>query len=364
MIQVYLMQVFANMAGLGVVYSDARQGFVDLGQLQAVLDRPPLIAQPHRARPLLARQGEVVFDHVSFAYDPARPILTATSPSSSPARACSIAIVGATGAGKTTLGYLLLRLHEPTAGTIRIDGEEIRSASLASLRTAVGVVPQDAQLFDDTLGYNIRYGRLSASDAEVREAARHAQLADFIESLPLGYEARIGERGLKLSGGERQRIAIARLALKRPRVFLFDEATSSLDTITERAVQRALADVSEGHTRLVIAHRLSTIAGADEILVINAGRIVERGRHADLLPRGGAYAALWAKQAARRRPSRGMGSGLGGTLHSAPGPPRGSELAAPSIKEPNSDKASDLLTGVQGRIDCQTAAHARRAGAQ
>jgi ATP-binding cassette subfamily B protein len=297
MIQVYLMQVFANMTGLGVVYSDARQGFVDLGQTQAVLDRRPPIADPPRARLLRARQGEVVFEHVSFAYDPARPILSDISFVVPPGR--TTAIVGATGAGKTTLGHLLLRLHEPTAGAIRIDGEDIRDASLASLRAAVGVVPQDAQLFDDTLGYNIRYGRLDASDAEVREAARHARLAGFIESLPLRYETRIGERGLKLSGGERQRIAIARLALKRPRVFLFDEATSSLDTITERAVLRALAEVSAGHTRVVIAHRLSTVAEADEIMVLNAGRIVERGRHADLLPRGGAYAALWAEQAAR-----------------------------------------------------------------
>jgi len=295
MIQVYLMQVFGNMAGLGVVYSDARQGFVDLGQLQAVLDRRSPIAD--HARPLRAPQGEVVFEHVSFAYDPERPILSDVSFVVPPGR--NIAIVGATGAGKTTIGHLLLRLHEPTAGAIRIDGEEIRGVSLASLRAAVGVVPQDAQLFDDTLGYNIRYGRVGASDVEVREAARHAQLGAFIESLPLGYETRVGERGLKLSGGERQRIAIARLALKRPRIFLFDEATSSLDTITERAVQRALAEVSAGHTRLVIAHRLSTIVDADEILVLNAGRIIERGRHADLLRRGGAYAALWAEQTAR-----------------------------------------------------------------
>lgn len=296
MIQVYLMQVFANMMGLGVVYSDARQGFVDLGQLQEVLDRPPPIADLPHVQPLCVSRGEVVFEHVSFAYDPARSILSDVSFVVPPGR--MLAIVGATGAGKTTLGQLLLRLHEPSAGAIRIDGEDICDVSLASLRAAVGVVPQDTQLFDDTLSYNIRYGRLSATDAEVRDAARQAQLTGFIESLPDGYETSIGERGLKLSGGERQRIAIARLAIKRPRIFLFDEATSSLDTITERAVQRALAEVSEARTRIVIAHRLSTIVDADEIIVLNAGRIVERGQHADLLGRGGVYAAYWAEQVA------------------------------------------------------------------
>jgi ABC-type transport system involved in Fe-S cluster assembly fused permease/ATPase subunit len=296
MIQVYLMQVFANMAGLGVVYADARQGFVDLGQLQTVLDRPPPIADAPRARPLIAPRGEVTFEHVSFAYDAARPILADVSFTVPAGR--SLAIVGATGAGKTTIGHLLLRLHEPDAGVIRIDGVNLRDVTLASLRATVGFVPQDTQLFDDTLGYNIRYGRPDASEAEVADAARHAQLADFIAALPAGYHTLIGERGLKLSGGERQRIAIARLALKRPRVFLFDEATAALDSITERAVQRALAEVAAGHTRLIIAHRLSTVVDADEILVLAGGHVVERGDHASLLVLGGRYAALWAQQAA------------------------------------------------------------------
>ena len=190
----------------------------------------------------------------------------------------------------------LLRAYDIQSGAIRIDGQDIRGVSRTSLRAAIGVVPQDTQLLDDTILYNIRYGRPDASDAEAREAARHAALDAFVASLPDGYETRIGERGLKLSGGERQRIAIARLILKRPPIFLFDEATSSLDTLTERAIQASLREISTGHTSLVIAHRLSTIVDADEILVLDHGRIVERGDHAGLATAGGAYAALWARQ--------------------------------------------------------------------
>jgi ATP-binding cassette subfamily B protein len=283
------------MTGLGVVYSDARQGFVDLGQLQALMDEPPAIVDAPGAPALRVAKAHVVFEDVGFGYHDGRPILSGVSFEIPPGR--TVAVVGASGAGKTTLGHLLFRFYEPGAGVIRIDGQDIRGVTRSSLRAAIGAVPQDTQLFDDTIAYNIRYGRLDAGDAEVREAARHAALASFIESLPDGYETRIGERGLKLSGGERQRIAIARLILKRPPIFLFDEATSSLDTLTERAIQRSLRELSKHHTSLVIAHRLSTVVDADEIVVLDRGRIVERGDHAGLLARGGAYAALWARQA-------------------------------------------------------------------
>jgi len=294
MVQVYVIQVFSNMLGLGFVYSDARQGFVDLGQLQALVETPPAIVDAVDAPALAVREGRIVFDHVTFGYDPARPVLCDVSFQIPPGR--TLAIVGATGAGKTTIGHLLQRAYEIQSGAIRIDGQDVRSVTRASLRAAIGVVAQDTQLLDDTILYNIRYARPGASDAEAREAARHAAIEAFVASLPAGYESRIGERGLKLSGGERQRIAIARLILKDPPIFLFDEATSSLDTLTERAIQASLGDLARDRTSLVIAHRLSTIVDAHEIIVLDQGRIVERGDHTALLRRGGAYAALWAHQ--------------------------------------------------------------------
>jgi ATP-binding cassette subfamily B protein len=294
MVQVYLLQVFSNMLGLGNVYSDARQGFVDLGQLQALVETPPAIVDVPGAPPLMVRQGRVVFDHVTFGYDPGRPILRDVSFEIPPGR--TVAIVGATGAGKTTIGHLLLRAYDASGGVIQVDEQDISGVTRSSLRAAIGVVPQDTQLLDDTVLYNIRYGRPDATEAEVREAARHAALDAFVDSLPEGYDTRIGERGLRLSGGERQRVAIARLVLKGPPIFLFDEATSSLDTLTERAIMASLRALSSGHTRLLIAHRLSTVVDADEILVLDRGRIVERGDHASLLAAAGPYAALWARQ--------------------------------------------------------------------
>ena len=295
LVQVYMLQVFANMTGLGLVYNNARQGFADLAELQAILDRPPEALERPGAPALRMAGGRIAFQGVSFGYDPDR--LAVADVSFEIAPGATLALVGASGAGKTTLGHLLLRFYDPTAGAIRIDGQDVKALARASLRAAIGVVSQDTQLFNDTIGENIRYGRLDASDAEVAEAARRAAIADFIERLPEGFDTRIGARGLKLSGGERQRIAIARLFLARPPIFLFDEATSSVDSLTEATIQASLREVSAGHTALVIAHRLSTITDADQIVVLDRGRVVERGDHGSLLRSGGRYAELWERQA-------------------------------------------------------------------
>jgi ATP-binding cassette subfamily B protein len=245
----------------------------------------------------------VRFEHVDFSYDPKRQILRDVSfevPAGS-----KVAVVGASGAGKSTLARLLYRFYDVSGGTVRVNGVDIREAKQSSLRGAIGIVPQDTVLFNDTIYYNIQYGRPEATREEVIEAAKAAHIHDFITSLPDGYEARVGERGLKLSGGEKQRVAIARAILKGPRILIFDEATSALDSKSEKAIQAELDRIARGHTTLVIAHRLSTIMDADEILVMDAGRIVERGTHRDLLAMRGAYAQMWALQqqedAARER---------------------------------------------------------------
>jgi ATP-binding cassette subfamily B protein len=233
---------------------------------------------------------------VRFAYRADREILRGVSFTVEPGR--TVAIVGPSGAGKSTISRLLFRFYDATGGAVRIDGADLRQVSQASVRAALGIVPQDTVLFNDTVGYNIRYGRPAASDDEMMEAARLAQIDGFVRSLPDGYATMVGERGLKLSGGEKQRVAIARTILKGPKILLFDEATSALDTKTERGIQKSLREVSRDRTTLVIAHRLSTVVEADEILVLEAGRVVERGRHEALLGRGGIYAQMWARQQA------------------------------------------------------------------
>jgi ATP-binding cassette subfamily B protein len=295
MVQVYLLQVFGNMGGLGIVYSDARQAFVDLGELESVLALQSEVHDAPCAPALPAPRGHVRFEHVSFGYDAARPVLRGVTLDIPQGR--TLAIVGASGAGKTTLAHLLLRWFDPQGGRIVIDGHDLRDVGQESVRDAIGLVPQDTQLFNASIGDNIRYGRPDASDAAVEEAARGAALHRFVSSLPHGYDTQIGERGLKLSGGERQRIAVARLILKDPAVLVFDEATSSLDSLTEAAVLTALRRIARGRTCLVIAHRLATVADADEIAVLDHGRVIERGDHAGLIAAGGAYAALWARQA-------------------------------------------------------------------
>jgi ATP-binding cassette subfamily B protein len=240
------------------------------------------------------RGGEIAFERVSFGYDPRRPILKDVSFTVPPGR--TVAIVGPSGAGKSTISRLLFRFYEVSAGAVRIDGQDLREVTQASLRAAIGIVPQDTVLFNDSLYYNIAYGRPGAARAEIEAAARLARIHDFVASLPDGYSTSVGERGLKLSGGEKQRVAIARTMLKRPSILLFDEATSALDSRTEQEIQASLREVSADRTTLVIAHRLSTVVDADEIIVLEEGRIVERGRHAELLRRAGRYADMWARQ--------------------------------------------------------------------
>jgi ATP-binding cassette subfamily B protein len=307
-INVWLMQLYQPLNFLGTVYREIRQALVDMENMFDLLSVPPEIRDAPDAKALLVPAGEIRFEDVLFAYDPERQILDHLS-FAVPA-GHKVAIVGPSGAGKSTISRLLFRFYDVTGGRIAIDGQDIAKATQASLRAAIGMVPQDAVLFNDTIRYNIRYGRPDASDEEVDAAARVAQIHDFVVSLPLGYDTMVGERGLKLSGGEKQRVAIARMVLKDPPIMLLDEATSALDTHTERDLQAALHAVTAGRTSLVIAHRLSTIVDADEILVLERGRIIERGRHDALLAKGGAYAAMWQRQqeaeSARERLARAL----------------------------------------------------------
>lgn len=290
----YLIQLYLPLNFLGFVYREIKQSLADMEQMFALLRVGAEVGDRVGAPDLAVVRGEVSFDSVVFGYDPRRPILKGVS-FTIPA-GHTLAIVGPSGAGKSTISRLLFRFYDIDGGTIRIDGQDIRDVRQTSLRAAIGIVPQDTVLFNDTLAYNLAYGRPTASQDEVLEAARLARVADFATKLPDGYATRVGERGLKLSGGEKQRVSIARTILKNPHILLFDEATSALDSHTEKDIQASLRQVSRNRTTLVIAHRLSTVVDADEIVVLEAGKIVERGTHGDLLAAGGAYAAMWAKQ--------------------------------------------------------------------
>ncbi|MFO7992566.1 MAG: ABC transporter ATP-binding protein/permease [Marinobacter sp.] len=294
MINAYLLQLFIPLNALGFVYREIRQALVNVERLFGLLGDEPVVEDAPDARALVVDKGEVRFDHVHFAYRQDRQILRDVS-FSIPA-GHTVAVVGASGAGKSTLARLLFRFYDVDQGQIAIDGQDIRTVTQDSLRAAIGVVPQDTVLFNDTLYRNLAYGRPDASEEEVYRAARMAHLDGFIQSLPDGYQTQVGERGLKLSGGEKQRVAIARVILKNPPVLILDEATSSLDSLSEQAILVALKEVSRQRTSLVIAHRLSTTRDADTILVMDGGRIVESGNHSALLARGGHYAHLWAQQ--------------------------------------------------------------------
>ncbi len=299
LVNAIMIQLYQPLNFLGMVYRDIRQAKIDLEMMFDILAQHPEVADRPGAKPLVVSGGHLRFDNVFFHYDPAREILKGISFDVPPGR--TVAIVGPSGAGKSTISRLIFRFYEPSSGKITIDGQDIGDVTQNSLRAALGMVPQDTVLFNDTIGYNILYGRADASDAEVKEAARLAQIDHFIESVPGGYHAQVGERGLKLSGGEKQRVAIARTVLKAPPILVLDEATSALDTFTEQEIQQALDRVAKGRTTLVIAHRLSTVVNADEILVLDQGEIVERGAHAVLLARDGVYAAMWNRQNEVRR---------------------------------------------------------------
>jgi len=293
-----LMQLFRPLDMLGWVYRSIRQGLIDMEAMFDLVDTPAEVVDAPGARPLVVTEGRVRFEQVAFGYEPERIILkgvTLDIPAGT-----SLAVVGPSGAGKSTLARLLYRFYDPTAGRLTIDGQDIAGVTQDSLRSAIGIVPQDTVLFNDTIGYNIAYGREGASQDEVEQAARGAAIDGFIAALPQGYDAMVGERGLKLSGGEKQRVAIARTLLKDPPILILDEATSALDSRTEEAIQATLGGVARGRTTIVIAHRLSTIVGADQIAVLDSGEVVEQGTHAELLAKGGLYAGLWARQAAER----------------------------------------------------------------
>ncbi len=294
LVNAFLLQLFIPLGFLGIVYRQIKYSLADMDLIFKLLDTEPEIRDAPDARPLQLREGEIRFEHVDFAYQPERQILHDLSFVVPPGH--KVAVVGHSGAGKSTLSRLIFRFYDVQGGRVLIDGQDVREVTQDSLRAAIGIVPQDTVLFNDTIYYNIAYGRPGASREAVEDAARMACIADFIEGLPEGWDTVVGERGLKLSGGEKQRVAIARAILKRPRILIFDEATSSLDSHTEQAIQETLAEVAADHTTLVIAHRLSTVMDADRILVMDQGRIVEAGTHAELMAAEGAYRRMWDLQ--------------------------------------------------------------------
>jgi ATP-binding cassette subfamily B protein len=298
LVNAFMIQLYIPMNFLGVIYREIKQSLADMDRMFALLEQNREVEDAPDARPLIVRSAEVRFEHVDFSYDRRRQVLhdvsfTITGGSTT-------AVVGATGSGKSTLARLLFRFYDVDGGRVSIDGQDVRALTQKSLRASIGIVPQDTVLFNDTIEYNIAYGRPDAGRDEIMAAARAAHIHDFIESLPDKYDTRVGERGLKLSGGEKQRVAIARTLLKDPAILVFDEATSALDSRTERVIQQELETVAQGRTTLVIAHRLSTVVHADQILVMDHGRIVESGTHGELLARPGVYASMWEIQSRER----------------------------------------------------------------
>jgi ABC-type transport system involved in Fe-S cluster assembly fused permease/ATPase subunit len=301
-----LAQLFRPLDLLGMVYRTIRQGLIDMDAMFALIDTPAEVVDVAGAPALAVSAGHVRFEDVHFGYEPGREILKGIDLEVEPGT--MTAVVGPSGAGKSTLSRLLFRFYEPSSGRITIDGQDISRVTQASLRAALGIVPQDTVLFNDTIGYNIGYGREGAGEAEIEAAARGAAIHDFVMSLPRGYEAMVGERGLKLSGGEKQRVAIARTLLKDPPILILDEATSALDSRTEAAIQETLQGVAARRTSIVIAHRLSTVVDADQILVLDQGQVAERGTHAQLLRKNGLYADMWARQQSEREDEEGTES--------------------------------------------------------